>query len=210
MHNLLSSLKPIISELEHKLEQDVFSRPVETSELVDLFSKHTDREIEVLERNFKLRKLSGFNVSFPNSRKTLIFARPCEEPHKFDQQCRQCRWFRFTIAKELVHICDSPSDKTPPAAIKAELLEGLVTLDMARSGTFAEIIAELGATELLIPYAHRRFMVGSSTEQRAKASGDYEKLASQFAIPVEFAKLAFSDSYMEYINEARKLNGLRC
>ena len=209
MHNLLARLKPIIIELEHHLERDDFSRPVEIAELVALFSKHADREIEVLEVNFKLEKLSGLNVSFPGSKKTLIFIRPCEESHAFDPRCEQCRGLRFAIAKELVHICDSQSDKTPPAAIRAELLEGLVTLDLDQSGAFAEFIAEFGATELLAPYAHRRLSVGSLTEETAKRTGDYEKLASQFGIPVRYAKIAFSDRYMEAIKEARQLRGLR-
>jgi len=209
VNNLLARLKPIIVELEHDLERDNFTRPVEVSELVALFSKHADREIEVLDVKFKLQKLRGLNVSFSDSKKTLIFTRPCEESHTFDPGCEECRGFRFTIAKELVHICDSQSDKTPPAAIRAELLEGLVTFDLDRSGVAAEYIAELGATELLAPYAHRRLSVGSFTEEKAKATGDYDKLASQFGIPVKYAKLAFSDPYMELVKEARRLNGLR-
>jgi hypothetical protein len=208
VHHLLARLKPIIVELEQNLERDGFSRPVEIAELVGLFSKHASREIEIFEVNFKLEKLSGLNVSFSDSRKTLIFTRPCEESHTFDPRCEQCRGLRFAITKELVHICDSESDKTPPAAIRAELLEGLVTFDFNRGGAVAEYEAELGAIELLAPYAHRRLSVGSLTEEMAKRTGDYEKLASQFAIPVKYAKLAFSDPYMEFVKEARRLNGL--
>lgn len=208
MHNLLARLKPIIIELEHNLERDDFSRPVEIAELVALFSKHAERNIKILEVKFKLEKLSGLNVSFSDSRKTFIFTRPCEESHKFDPRCERCRGLRFAIAKELVHICDSDSDKTPPAAIRAELLEGLVTFDLNRGGAVAEFEAELGAIELLAPYAHRRLSMGSFTELRARATGDYEKLASQFGIPRYYAQLAHSDGYMELVKESRRINEL--
>jgi hypothetical protein len=208
VNKLLARLKPIIIDIESNLERDGFSRPVSMSEIVGLFSRHSLGEIEIFHVNFALPKLCGMHMNFSNPRKTAIFARPCNYGHEFDQRCDKCRQYRYTVVKELVHIFDSDSDKTSPSAVRAELLEGLVTLDLNRTGASAEYFAIFGAIELLVPYPQRKITNDSLIVNTARATDDYDKLASQFGIPTAYMKLAYSDAYLELIKELRRLNNL--
>jgi len=114
-------------------------------------------------------------------------------------------WRRFGVCKEMYHCMIDRSDADRVATIDTlkTLLELLATDTTAVSGDFAPLSrehqAELLALETLFPVEFRQKYLDNPIHEDA----DYIKIATEFRIPVEYAKIACQPNYVRMCTQRR-------
>ncbi|WP_156330489.1 hypothetical protein [Bosea vaviloviae] len=105
------------------------------------------------------------------------------------------QWRRFIVCKEMCHALDadegthSATDRSIEAIVSGFSLMSARQefLDNPLKAMTAEILAEIGAVELLCPLEVRSRII-------TEANGQYEKYCDEFGIPRQIASLAFNEN----------------
>lgn len=111
-------------------------------------------------------------------------------------------WRRFVVCKELCHALDvdegthSASDRAIDRLLnKFALMSAGAAAGKSFAAYDAEILAEVGAIELLCPHQYRRSLVTNGGVSREEELA----LCAQFGIPDEYAWLAFGSEYIKMV-----------
>ncbi len=114
-------------------------------------------------------------------------------------------WRRFGVCKEMYHcmIDRTDADRVSSVETLTTLLEQLSADTTAITGDFQpldrEQEAELLALETLFPVEYRQQYL----EHPIADQDDYQRVAKQFSIPVEYAHLACQPNYVRTITQLR-------
>jgi hypothetical protein len=109
-------------------------------------------------------------------------------------------WRRFVVCKELCHALESDegthsiSDRSVTRILSNfSLISANKKLNGITPAFNAEMLAEVGALELMCPIATRQEVLKGGNK-------DVKKLCQQFGIPEEFGDFAFSAAITDFIN----------
>lgn len=122
----------------------------------------------------------------------------------YAQSFNSC-WRRFGVCKEMFHcmIDRSDADRVANMSSLQTLLELLAADTTALTGGFSpferEQEAELLALETLFPVEFRQKYLENPVED----PGEYEEIADQFRIPLEYAVFACQPSYVKTVIQLR-------